>query len=165
MRTRERRRSADDPDHWDRARVRAGISRLSLGGSSWADLSSFSFSFIMRSIFSFLYYLIDRMKEKKENEDQHSRDQALICWHFFFFIFFMPTDAWSHSLVSKLLWILPIARLLFLSSVPGGKIPRVETNERECWEFLDWRLASENDSLVPGQPSFLKELLFQRLTG
>jgi len=33
------------------------------------------------------------MKEKKENEDQHSRDQALICWHFFFFIFFMPTDA------------------------------------------------------------------------
>ena len=50
--------------------------------------------------------------------------------------------------------------LLFLSSVPGGKIPRVETNERECWEFLDWRLASENDSLVPGQPSFLKELLF-----
>ena len=49
---------------------------------------------------------------------------------------------------------------LFLSSVPGGKIPRVETNERECWEFLDWRLASENDSLVPGQPSFLKELLF-----
>merc|ERR1712085_49139 len=37
-------------------------------------------------------------------------------------------------------------------------------NERECWEFLDWRLASENDSLVPGQPSFLKELLFQRLT-
>merc|ERR1712086_758660 len=33
-------------------------------------------------------------------------------------------------------------------------------NERECWEFLDWRLASENDSLVPGQPSFLKELLF-----
>ena len=53
------------------------------------------------------------------------------------------------------------ARLYFLSiPVPGGKIPRVETNERECWEFLDWRLASENDSLVRGQPSFLKELLF-----
>ena len=55
---------------------------------------------------------------------------------------------------------LPPGILFFFSSVPGGKIPRVETNERECWEFLDWRLASENDSLVRGQPSFLKELLF-----
>ena len=70
----------------------------------------------------------------------------------------MPTDAWSHSLVSS---SGSTARSFsFFSSVPGGKIRRVETNERECWEFLDWRLASENDSLVPGQPSFLKELLF-----
>jgi len=43
----------------------------------------------------------------------------------------------------------------FKISVPGGYIPRVETNERECWKFLDWRLASENESLFDGQPSFL----------
>ena len=45
----------------------------------------------------------------------------------------------------------------FLSSslsVPGGNIPRVETKKRECWKFLDWRLNSENDSRVHGQPSF-----------
>jgi len=36
------------------------------------------------NLFFFIYYyLIDRMKEKKENEDQHSRDQALICWQVF----------------------------------------------------------------------------------
>ena len=38
--------------------------------------------------------------------------------------------------------------------VPGGNIPRVETKKRECWKFLDWRLNSENDSRVHGQPSF-----------
>ena len=38
-------------------------------------------------------------------------------------------------------------------------IPRVETNERECWKFLDWRLASENESLFDGQPSFVSSLL------
>ena len=37
-------------------------------------------------------------------------------------------------------------------SLPGGYIPRVE-KERECWKFLDWRLNSENDSRVHGQPS------------
>ena len=36
----------------------------------------------------------------------------------------------------------------------GGNIPRVETKKRECWKFLDWRLNSENDSRVHGQPSF-----------
>ena len=36
--------------------------------------------------------------------------------------------------------------------VPGGNIPRVETKKRECWKFLDWRLNSENDSRVHGQP-------------
>ena len=34
-------------------------------------------------------------------------------------------------------------------------IPRVETKERECWKFLDWRLASENDSRLHGQPSIV----------
>ena len=38
--------------------------------------------------------------------------------------------------------------------VPGGNIPRVETKKRECWKFLDWRMNSENDSRVHGQPSF-----------
>ena len=43
----------------------------------------------------------------------------------------MPTDAWSHSLVSS---SGSTARSFsFFSSVPGGKIRRVETNERECW--------------------------------
>ena len=41
--------------------------------------------------------------------------------------------------------------------VPGGNIPRVETKKRECWKFLDWRLNSENDSRVHGQPSFAKQ--------
>merc|ERR1711972_811027 len=43
--------------------------------------------------------------------------------------------------------------VLFLDSVPGGYIVRVETKERECWKFLDWRLNQENDSRVHGQPS------------
>ena len=34
--------------------------------------------------------------------------------------------------------------------VPVCYIPRVETKERECWKFLDWRLNSENDSRVIG---------------
>ena len=38
--------------------------------------------------------------------------------------------------------------------VPDGYIPRLESKERECWKFLDWRLNSENDSRVHGQPSF-----------
>ena len=45
--------------------------------------------------------------------------------------------------------------LILNQLVPGGNIPRVETKKRECWKFLDWRLNSENDSRVHGQPSFL----------
>merc|ERR1712176_444407 len=45
----------------------------------------------------------------------------------------------------------------YMGFVPGGNIPRVETKKRECWKFLDWRLNSENDSRVHGQPSFLKK--------
>ena len=43
-----------------------------------------------------------------------------------------------------------------------SNIPRVETKKRECWKFLDWRMNSENDSRVHGQPSFasLSFLLF-----
>eukprot|EP00415_Alexandrium_ostenfeldii_P000425 UN0425 len=37
--------------------------------------------------------------------------------------------------------------------VPVCYIPRVEAKERECWKFLDWRLNSENESRVHGQPS------------
>ena len=33
----------------------------------------------------------------------------------------------------------------FIHLVPVCYIPRVETKERECWKFLDWRLNSEND--------------------
>jgi hypothetical protein len=46
--------------------------------------------------------------------------------------------------------------------VPDGYIPRLESKERECWKFLDWRLNSENDSRLHGQPSivsFNKDLL------
>ena len=35
----------------------------------------------------------------------------------------------------------------------GGYIPRLEIMERECWKFLDWRLNSDNDSRLHGQPS------------
>ena len=34
-----------------------------------------------------------------------------------------------------------------------------ETKKRECWKFLDWRLNSENDSRVHGQPSSAADLL------
>jgi len=37
--------------------------------------------------------------------------------------------------------------------MPGGYIPRLEIMERECWKFLDWRLNSDNDSRLHGQPS------------
>ena len=38
--------------------------------------------------------------------------------------------------------------------VPDGYIPRLESKEMECWKFLDWRLNSENDSRLHGQPSW-----------
>ena len=37
--------------------------------------------------------------------------------------------------------------------------------ERECWKFLDWRLNSDNDSRLHGQPSFsrpMSELLLAK---
>ena len=37
--------------------------------------------------------------------------------------------------------------------MPGGYIPRLEIMERECWKFLDWRLNSDNDPRLHGQPS------------
>lgn len=37
-------------------------------------------------------------------------------------------------------------------SSPGGLVPRAG-KKGECWTFLDWRLNSENDSPVHGQPS------------
>ena len=147
--------------------------RISPAGG--AHLLSFFLSFFSGSLFIFLsfhlcvrylsFFIGEHIKDEKENEDQHSRDQAYYLLAFVSFNIMCQQMLDHFHQVSNFSWILPIARLLFLSSVPGGKIPRVETNERECWEFLDWRLASENDSLVSGQPSFLKELLFQRLTG
>ncbi len=38
---------------------------------------------------------------------------------------------------------------------PDGYIPRLESKEWECWKLLDWRLNSENDSLLHGQPFLL----------
>ena len=37
-------------------------------------------------------------------------------------------------------------------SSPGGLVPRAG-KKGECWTFLDWRLNSENDSPVHGQPA------------
>ena len=52
-----------------------------------------------------------------------------------------------------------LSRLLTLASFnlpcpssPGGLVPRAG-KKGECWTFLDWRLNSENDSPVHGQPS------------
>ena len=42
--------------------------------------------------------------------------------------------------------------------MPGGYIPRLEIMERECWKFLDWRLNSDNDSRLHGQPSFSRPM-------
>ena len=42
-----------------------------------------------------------------------------------------------------------------MNPVPDGYIPRLESKERECWKFLDWRLNSENDSRLHGQPSIV----------
>ena len=44
----------------------------------------------------------------------------------------------------------------FQDLMPGGYIPRLEIMERECWKFLDWRLNSDNDSRLHGQPSSSK---------
>ena len=38
---------------------------------------------------------------------------------------------------------------------PVCYIPRVEAKERECWKFFDWRLNSENESRINGQPSIV----------
>lgn len=45
-------------------------------------------------------------------------------------------------------------------SSPGGLVPRAG-KKGECWTFLDWRLNSENDSPVHGQPSFDSLLPFR----
>ena len=42
----------------------------------------------------------------------------------------------------------------FWSSGIQWVVGNEETKKRECWKFLDWRLNSENDSRVHGQPSF-----------
>lgn len=50
---------------------------------------------------------------------------------------------------------IPFPRLSFTPvhfSSPGGLVPRAG-KKGECWTFLDWRLNSENDSPVHGQPS------------
>ena len=39
-------------------------------------------------------------------------------------------------------------------SSPGGLVPRAG-KKGESWTFLDWRLNSENDSPVHGQPSYI----------
>ena len=52
---------------------------------------------------------------------------------------------------SFLLLVVLLLRLGYL--MPGGYIPRLEIMERECWKFLDWRLNSDNDSRLHGQPS------------
>ena len=40
-----------------------------------------------------------------------------------------------------------------MNLVSDGYIPRLESKEWECWKLLDWRLNSENDSRLHGQPS------------
>ena len=49
-------------------------------------------------------------------------------------------------------------------SSPGGLVPRAG-KKGECWTFLDWRLNSENDSPVHGQPSFDSLLPFRSPSG
>ena len=46
----------------------------------------------------------------------------------------------------------------YIHLMPGGYIPRLEIMERECWKFLDWRLNSDNDSRLHGQPSFSRPM-------
>ena len=42
--------------------------------------------------------------------------------------------------------------LVTWDSTTDGYIPRLESKEWECWKLLDWRLNSENDSRLHGQP-------------
>ena len=53
------------------------------------------------------------------------------------------------NLLSGHILVMVAARFL----MPGGYIPRLEIMERECWKVLDWRLNSDNDSRLHGQPS------------
>ena len=46
----------------------------------------------------------------------------------------------------------PLRSCRSFHSLPGGLVPRAG-KKGECWTFLDWRLNSENDSPVHGQPS------------
>ena len=48
---------------------------------------------------------------------------------------------------------IPFQSHLFSHLMPGGYMPRLEIMERECWKFLDWRLNSDNDPRLHGQPS------------
>ena len=64
-------------------------------------------------------------------------------------------QAWYHYNKRSPDWL--AINLILL--VPDGYIPRLESKERECWKFLDWRLTSENDSRLHGQPSIVALIL------
>ena len=58
------------------------------------------------------------------------------------------SQAWEYNANRLSILLLRLGYLM-----PGGYIPRLEIMERECWKFLDWRLNSDNDSRLHGQPS------------
>ena len=47
---------------------------------------------------------------------------------------------------------LEVCKMKTKNPMPDGYISRLESKEWECWKLLDWRLNSENDSRLHGQP-------------
>ena len=58
---------------------------------------------------------------------------------------------WGRVAPSSLTWV-SLRFCVCKVSSPGGLVPRAG-KKGECWTFLDWRLNSENDSPVHGQPA------------
>ena len=76
---------------------------------------------------------------------------------------FQESQTVDKFLNSFLLLVVLLLRLGYL--MPGGYIPRLEIMERECWKFLDWRLNSDNDSRLHGQPSSSKMHFIRLMPG
>ena len=125
------------------------------------------------SIFLFLVFGLEKRDQQKRSigKTWPSREFTFWCpfWRFLIFILAKFSLRFSRFCFyyKSILLFGQILSLLFFKTihacegnplvfrfVPDGYIPRLESKKRECWKFLDWRLNSENDSRLHGQPFF-----------
>ena len=109
-------------------------------------------------ILDLFLFLLDRNVRKKNPERWSNRRKwkrksfvtvgKIWLVHHIFLHLLQPYERYTANIIS-----IPFSHLM-----PGGYMPRLEIMERECWKFLDWRLNSDNDSRLHGQPSFSRPM-------